>query len=109
MIDSVVQSFYNFFYMCANTFLSIIFAPVNQMMQPILAGILSADQVINFYNVLNTYVLPTCGFFINLVPPLTWNAILIFLLFYISLFSCVAFLHVGLKVLRVVKRLVPLA
>lgn len=109
MIDSVVETFFNFFYVIINSFLNIIFAPLNQMMQPIMAGILSSEQVINFYNVMNSYVLPSVGFFVNLVPPLTWNSILIFILFYISLFSAVAFLHVGLKVLKVVKRLIPFA
>ncbi len=107
MIDSLVQNFFDFLFVIINSFLNIIFAPLNQMLQPIMAAVLSSDQVLNFYNVMNSYVLPSVGFFVNLVPPFTWNAILIFILFYISLFSCVAFLHVGLKVLRVVKRLIP--
>ena len=106
-MDTIANSLIDLLFNIINIFLSVILAPVNTALQPVLAGVLTSEQLLNFYNVVNLYVLPTCGFFINLIPPLTWNAIVIFILFYIGLFSVVTILHGVLKILRVVKRLVP--
>lgn len=106
-METLAETLFNLLFNIINAFLSVVMIPINQVMQPVLAGLLTAEQLVNFYDVLNDYILPTCGFFVNIVPPLTWSAILIFITFYGSVFTLVFALHWVLKILRVAKRIVP--
>ena len=90
-----------------NTFISVLFTPIGAALSPILQGFITSAQLANFYTVINIYVLPGASFFINIIPPITWQAIALFISFYVSMFVVVVMGHFIFKVLRVIKRYVP--
>lgn len=106
-MDSISQSILDTIFNLSQTFINIIMSPINQALDPVLSGILASEQIVNFYYVINNYVLPGVSYFINIIPPYTWSALLVFITFYIGLYSVVMAVHLVLKVLRVIKRLVP--
>lgn len=92
-----------------NTFISVMFTPIGAALTPILQAFVTSAQVANFYTVINAYVLPGASFFIHIIPPITWNAIALFISFYVSLFIVVVMGHFVFTVFRVIKRYVPFA
>ena len=64
-MDSFIEGLYNAIYFIINQFLSIVLLPINQLLEPLLAGVLTSEQLLSFYGILNTYILPTCAFFVH--------------------------------------------
>lgn len=108
-MSTLVEGLFQWIFNIMANFIDFAFSPLNQLLQPVLAGILASEQLLNFYNVINTYVLPSTGFFVNIVPPKTWLAIEIGILFYISIFGVVLAMYFILKILRIIKNIVPFA
>ena len=106
-MDSIVQALFNFLFNIINIFLEAIFSVPFLLLGQLFDGIVISDFVNNFYSVLNTYVIPSASWFTNLVPPLTWNLIVLYFTFQVGLYSVVIVSHLIIKPLRVIKKLVP--
>lgn len=106
-MDSIVSGLFNFLFNLINSFLSAIFSVPLTMVGQLFDGIVISDFTTNFYNILNTYVIPTASWFSNLIPPLTWNLIVLYFTFQLSLYVVVFATHLIVKPLSVIKKLVP--
>lgn len=106
-MDSIVSALFNFLFNLINVFLRAIFSVPFTLLGQLFDGIVISDFTTNFYSVLNTYVIPTASWFTNLVPPLTWNLIVLYFTFQLGLYGVVLTTHLIIKPLTVVKKLVP--
>ena len=112
-LNSFGTFFFNIIFSIFTGFIDTIFSPIfgglNGAFGGFITNLLASPVLINFYTVLNNYVIPYVGYFTNWIPPLTWQV----LVFSLDLFVVV---HVfqftfGLifKAMRLLKEFVPLA
>lgn len=106
-MDSIVSALFNFLFNIINVFLRAIFSVPFLLLGQLFDGLVISDFTANFYSVLNTYVVPGAAWFVNLVPPMTWNLIVLYFTFQLGLYSVVLTTHLIIKPLTIVKKLVP--
>lgn len=90
-------------------FLNTIFAPIYTILGQALTNVFTQDFYTNYQVVLVQYVQPLVGWFIQLIPPLSFQVLLLWFTFIVALYGIALTIHVILKPLRVLKKLIPLA
>lgn len=104
-LGKILLDFFSTFF---QTFTSVVFSPIEALWVDIDIAIQTAPLITNFYNVINTYFIPSISWFTNLIPPYTWSAIKLHIDFMILIYGVTLTLHVILKPLKFIKKL-PLA
>lgn len=104
-LGQILLDFFSTFY---QTITGVIFSPIETLWVDIDIAIQTAPLIQNFYNVINTYFIPSISWFTNLIPPYTWSAIKLHIDFMILIYGVTFMLHVILKPLKIIKKL-PLA
>ena len=50
-METLAETLFNLLFNIINAFLSVVMIPINQVMQPVLAGLLTAEQLVNIIEV----------------------------------------------------------
>lgn len=106
-MDNIAQSLFNLLFNLINVFITSIMGPINTIMGRAFEAITLGQHLVIFYSVLNNYVIPGVLWFVNLIPPYTWDLIVIYFTFQMALFSISVVAHAIIKPLSIVKRLIP--
>ena len=112
-LDNFGLFFFNIFIGVLNGFIDVLFSPIinglNNILVSFFGNILIHDVILNFYDVLNNYVIPTFSYFTNLIPPMTWNVILLNLTLYGLIYTFTLTIGLIFKAFRLIKEFVPFA
>lgn len=92
-----------------NMLFSPIFSGLNNVMTSFFGNLLLSPVLLNFYNVLNGFVIPYLRYFLDLIPPLTFDVIILALDFFILVHAWELTVGIIFKALRLIKEFVPLA
>jgi len=96
-----------------NGFIDLIFSPIfngiNNIFAAFFGNVLLSPVLLNFYDVLNDYVIYYLGYFCSLIPPLTWDVIILSLDLFILIHAFELTFGLIFKAFRLIKEFIPLA
>lgn len=96
-----------------NGLIDFIFSPIfngiNNLLTSFFGNLLLSPVITNFYDVLNGYVIPTLRYFLDLIPPMTFDVILLSLDLFILVHAWQLTAGLIFKSFRLIKEFVPLA
>ena len=105
----MVNALFNGLVLLLQGFLNTIFAPIYTILGQIFTNIVTQEFYTNFQSVLTNYIGPLVGWFIELIPPMSFRVLLLWFTFMVALYGVALAIHIILKPLKALKRLVPLA
>lgn len=113
VVEGLGQLIFNVFVVGINGFIDLLFSPIfngiNNIFTAFFGNLLIAPVLLNFYDVLNNYVIYYLGYFCSIIPPLTWDVIILSLDLFVLIHTFELTFGLLFKAFRLIKEFVPFA
>lgn len=113
LLENFGTYFFNILISLINGFINMLFSPIfngiNNVITSFFGNVLVSPVLLNFYDVLNDYVIVYIGYFTSIIPPLTWQVIVLGLDLFILVHAFELTFGLIFKALRLLKEFVPFA